>query len=282
MNKNDFPTYEESEEQVRRDMQCLHDEARAAFNALVDALAASTAASELGAAAPEGLSGRTVQALIEELAAAIGALGGSVELEGSTLARLVAESMEADVLGDYYTAPQVEEKLTALGVDALAERVGDMENALAKDGVVVGEVTREHAYVMPGSEMAGVASLMNTQRTNRVFCGDTLAALVAGTGSMQLRKVNVLTREELSLNLRGQALPLNSNSQTYTPLWVDDAGEYMAVKAGTVWYLVSLLTGVCSQLASGSDYIFCGAARMGNIVTAVFHYGDYLYFYRRR
>lgn len=37
-NREDFPTYESREEQVRDDYQILHDETQEAFNALVDAL----------------------------------------------------------------------------------------------------------------------------------------------------------------------------------------------------------------------------------------------------
>ncbi|MDD6188839.1 MAG: hypothetical protein PUB32_04590 [Clostridiales bacterium] len=281
LNKNDFPTYEESEEQVRRDMQSLHDEARDALNALIDALSAPTAASELGAVAPDGLSGRTVQALIGELAAAIGALGGAVELDGSTLARLVAESMETDVLGDYYTGTLVEEKLKALGLDALTARVTDMENAFSREGVVMGEVAQPYPFTMPGAELAGLSGIMSTQWTNRIFLGNTLSTVVAGTESMLLKRVNVLTREEFSTPLSGQAMPISANSQNFVPLWVDDAGEYMIAKAGYVWYLLSLKTGVCSQLASGSEYTYCGTARLGNIVTAVFYYNNNIYFYRR-
>ena len=64
-NKNDFPTYEENEEQVRKDMQCLHDETRAAFNALVEELVGNGAAAQIGAAAPSGLAGSTVQAVLD-------------------------------------------------------------------------------------------------------------------------------------------------------------------------------------------------------------------------
>lgn len=275
MNKNDFPTYEENEEQVRRDMQCLHDETRSAFNALVEALTASTAASELGASAPAGLSGKTVQALIQELAEAIGALGGSVELEGSSLARYVADAVEADVLGGYYDAEQVDEKLSGLGVDALGERVAAMENAFAREGVVMGEVVQAYPFTMPGAELVGVSDVMG----GPLLLGDTLAAIVEEGGNMLLKKLNVLTRERVSVELSGIAM--FDESLAYSVLWVDEAGEYMTVQAGSAWYLVSLKTGVCSLLAEGGDYAYCGAVRHANIVTAVLHKGGNLWFYRR-
>ncbi len=281
MNKNDFPTYEENEEQVRRDMQALHDESREAFNALVDALGASAAAAELGAVAPTGLTGHTVQALINELAASIGALGGSLEVDGETIASLVAAAMEGDVLSAYYTAEQVESKLGGLGVAALEERLENVESALAQDGVVVGEVARHHGFILPGSEMAGVGAVMDTQRDNRVLLGEELISLVAGSGSMVLKRVNVLSGVVTDIPVNGQSLPLNEDSKNFTPLWVDDAGAYMLIKAGSAWYLLSLTSGLCSLLVSGSGYAYCGAARLGNIVTAVFASGGLLYFYRR-
>lgn len=281
LNKNDFPTYEESEGQVRRDMQSLHDEARDALNALIDALSAPTAAAELGAVAPDGFSGRTVQALIGELAAAIGALGGEVELDGSTLARLVAESMETDVLGDYYTGNQVEEKLKALGMDALTARVANMENAFSQEGVVMGEVVQPYPFTMPGAELVDLSGTMSTQRTNCVLWGDTIFTILLGSENVLLKKVNLLTMQETILPLKGQSLPLSANFNSFVPLWMDDAGEYMTIKAGYVWYLLSVKTGVCSQLVSGSEYTYCGTARLGNIVTAVFYYNNNIYFYRR-
>ena len=60
-NAADFPTYEENEQQVRADLQYLHDEMRDAFNALVTHLNDAAVAGDLPIAPVEGLSAATVQ-----------------------------------------------------------------------------------------------------------------------------------------------------------------------------------------------------------------------------
>lgn len=50
----DFPTYEPDESQVRADLQLLHNEAKAAINALVDKLESAEFASHLAVSA-EGM-----------------------------------------------------------------------------------------------------------------------------------------------------------------------------------------------------------------------------------
>lgn len=262
-------------------MQCLHDETRSAFNALVDELGGEAAASALGAAAPKGFAGKTVQAVLDELAAALGALGGSLEMEDSTLVQLVAAAVERDLLDEYYTAPQVEEKLEGLGVVALEQRVDSMESALSQEGVVLGEVERMYPFTLPGAELAGAAELMPTQLGNALCIGGELISLTPGESGMMLTRVKPLEGKTVSVALSGSPLPLADASYGFTPLWADAAGEYLLVKAASVWYLLSLKTGACAQLVSGSENTFCGAARVGNIVTAVFHNGGNLYFYRR-
>ena len=59
-NAADFPTYEVNEQQVRADLQYLHDEMRDAFNALVARLNDAAVAGELPIAPVEGLSAATV------------------------------------------------------------------------------------------------------------------------------------------------------------------------------------------------------------------------------
>ena len=70
-NAADFPTYEENEQQVRADLQYLHDEMRDAFNALVARLNDAAVAGDLPIAPVEGLSAATVQEAIEETLAQI-------------------------------------------------------------------------------------------------------------------------------------------------------------------------------------------------------------------
>ncbi|MBR6654638.1 MAG: hypothetical protein IKL27_07910 [Oscillospiraceae bacterium] len=262
-------------------MQCLHDETRSAFNALVDELTGSAAAAQLGAAAPKGFAGKTVQAVLDELAAALGQLGGSLEMEDSTLVQLVAAAVERDLLDEYYTSVQVEEKLDGLGVDALEQRVDSMESALSQEGVVLGEVERMYPFTLPAAELAGAAELMPAELGNALCIGGELISLTAGESGMMLTKVKPLEGVITSAALSGNPLPLTDASKGFEPLWADPAGEYMLVKAASVWYLVSLKTGACAQLVSGSENTFCGAARVGNIVTAVFHNDGNLWFYRR-
>ena len=70
-NAADFLTYEENEQQVRADLQYLHDEMRDAFNALVARLNDAAVAGDLPIAPVEGLSAATVQEAIEETLAQI-------------------------------------------------------------------------------------------------------------------------------------------------------------------------------------------------------------------
>lgn len=64
-NSEDFPAYEPNEEQVRADLQLLHDEAKEAINRLVGALNDPSAAAQLPFAA-QGMEATTVQEAIEE------------------------------------------------------------------------------------------------------------------------------------------------------------------------------------------------------------------------
>ena len=275
-NKNDFPTYEENEEQVRKDMQCLHDETRAAFNALVEELMGDGAAALIGAAAPAGLAGGTVQAVLDELAGAIGELGGSFEVEGSALVELVAAAVERRLMAEYYTAPQVEEKLTELGVAALEERVDTMENALSADGVVVGEVPAVYPFTLPAAELAGAVELMGESRP--VWLNGELVALAATGEAARLVRVQPEEGSIMQLALSGDSIPM-ADAEDFEAAWADDG--YLIGKADGTWYLVSVNTGVCSLLTAAVGSVFCGAARIGNIVTAVFHKDGALNFMRR-
>ena len=66
----DFPTYEPDETQVRADLQLLHDEAKAAINALVEKLESSEFASHLSVAAEGMTATNLAEALAELLATA--------------------------------------------------------------------------------------------------------------------------------------------------------------------------------------------------------------------
>jgi len=251
-------------------MQCLHDETRTAFNALVDELSDGSAASQIGVAPLRGFTGSTVQAVLEELAGAVGELGGSLEVDGSALAELVAAAVERELLEAYYTAARVEEKLDGLGVAALTERMDTIENALSADGVVLGEVPAAYPFTLPAAELAGAAELIGDSPA--VWMNGELVALV----SSEIVRVQPDEGKIERIHLRGEVIPAAS---VFEPLWAD--GGYLLGEAAGARYLVSVNTGACALLDYAEGSAFCGAARVGNIITAVFHRGSVLHFVRR-
>ena len=78
----DFPTYEPDETQVRADLQLLHNEAKAAINALVEKLESSEFASHLSVAAEGMAATNLAEALAELLATAKAAQAGTI-VDGS-------------------------------------------------------------------------------------------------------------------------------------------------------------------------------------------------------
>jgi len=96
-NPADFPTYEQSEAQVRADLQLLHEETRQGVNRLVDALNDSSAADMLPFAG-EGLEAKTVQgAILETLEATKKAAAGQI-VNGT----VTKEKLSQDVLDRCY------------------------------------------------------------------------------------------------------------------------------------------------------------------------------------
>lgn len=69
-NPNDFPTIENSEINVRRDMQSLYDEAKDGINHLIDELesrtSGSSGAKQIGLTSPSGSTATNVQAIVNE------------------------------------------------------------------------------------------------------------------------------------------------------------------------------------------------------------------------
>lgn len=111
-NKDDFPTYEYREEQVREDIQLLHDETQQAFNQLIDDLDASEVPFESSTAVPAD----TVQ--------------GAIENVQSQLADVAAGSIPARSVGGESL------KESAVGTDELADGsvTGDKIAARAVEG----------------------------------------------------------------------------------------------------------------------------------------------------
>ena len=94
----DFPTYEPDESQVRADLQYLHNEMRDAFNGLVAALNATSAAANLPISVP-GLSAGTVQAAIAETLAEVQKAAAGQIVDGSITREKLAASLLERVYG---------------------------------------------------------------------------------------------------------------------------------------------------------------------------------------
>ena len=78
----DFPTYEPDETQVRADLQLLHNEAKAALNALMDKLEAGTYAANLPVESAQ-FSATNLKAALEEIIAAAQAAQAGTLVDGS-------------------------------------------------------------------------------------------------------------------------------------------------------------------------------------------------------
>lgn len=261
-------------------MQLLHDETRDAVNALIDTLLSSAGASKLGASAPSGLSGSNVQAIIDELAAAISELAGGVNIDGSTLTELVAAALENDILGDYYSGSQVDSLIAALGVPTLSSRLSTIENTLSADGVAVGEVVCEYPFTLPGAELAGFSSTIYTDK-NRLFLNNKLIGFKIFQNETNIESIDVLTGEHKQIPLTGQIFSYsNLSTSEYTVRWIDKNGEYLILQFSNAYYFVSLISGRCLKLCSGSDYGYRGTIRLGGLICSMFHRSSTLYFYR--
>ena len=94
----DFPTYEPDESQVRADLQLLHDEAKAAINALVDKLESAEFASHLAVSA-EGMTATNLAAALAEILATAKAAQAGTIVDGTVteakLAKALAEKINS-------------------------------------------------------------------------------------------------------------------------------------------------------------------------------------------
>lgn len=91
---SDFPTYEPDESQVRADLQLLHNEAKAAINALVDKLESAEFASHLAVSVADMTADNLAAALAELLATAKAAQAGTIVDGTVTEAKLAAAVRE--------------------------------------------------------------------------------------------------------------------------------------------------------------------------------------------
>ena len=94
----DFPTYEPDESQVRADLQLLHNEAKAAINALVDKLESAEFASHLAVSA-EGMTATNLAAALAEILAKAKAAQAGTIVDGTVteakLAKALAEKINS-------------------------------------------------------------------------------------------------------------------------------------------------------------------------------------------
>ena len=94
----DFPTYEPDESQVRADLQLLHNEAKAAINALVDKLESAEFASHL-AVSTEGMTATNLAAALAEILATAKAAQAGTIVDGTVteakLAKALAEKINS-------------------------------------------------------------------------------------------------------------------------------------------------------------------------------------------
>lgn len=106
-NSSDFPTYEENEEQVREDMQCLFDELADGINHLIEQLEATTAgysgAKSIGISGITQLPGYTnVQDALAGLAAALddAVISGLVPDNSISTAKIIDANVTTPKLAD--------------------------------------------------------------------------------------------------------------------------------------------------------------------------------------
>ncbi len=100
-NREDFPTYEDNEDQVRADLQCLFDELRDYLNQKLLPAVNSISAVEVTAA-----SGGTVQGALNQLRSDLNAaVMGSVPDGSITAAKLAADARLMDVTAQAHLAP---------------------------------------------------------------------------------------------------------------------------------------------------------------------------------
>ncbi len=282
-NSEDFASYEDSEERVRADLQLLHDEAKDALNEAVDTLSSPAGAANVGAMAPQGLNGANVQELINSLASALATVGEVSGGGGEELAELVTQRLRQTILSDYYTAQQLDALIAALGVEAVAARVAAIEAKLRTDGVIAAEIVAETLYSVHCAELPDEASYAAGSASGTLFDGTKLMALHFVDGSVTLKSFNIFTGVTTELALRGDAISFSSNTASYhTVLWTDEECKYIILKVGSGFYLVSLVSGYCSALASGSDCFYRGTVKNGGVITTMIFRTSQLYFYRRR
>jgi len=97
-NPADFPTYEPDENKVRADLQCLHDEAAAAINGLIEQLNEPGAAGQLPIRPIEGLTAENLQQAVEQIYAAVQQAAAALIVDGS----VTKEKLEKELLARIY------------------------------------------------------------------------------------------------------------------------------------------------------------------------------------
>ena len=237
-NPQDFPTYEQSEAQVRADLQLLHEETRQGINRLVDALNDSAAAAQLPFSG-EGLNAETVQeAILETYAATKQAAAGQI-VDGS----VGKEKLSQEVLDRCYGGrPWVSMDLPEGQMPADGFPVGQLwlrpaftvDNLAAENWTVSGgaAASAEHGWVLTGNGETTQVQLRQTM-TGLGLAGDAVTVVLrTSEADSQLTA--------LTLYLNGAAYDLLHGSVFSTQL--DDTGALQVVVSAQ-WPAAALAVG---------------------------------------
>jgi len=124
-NKSDFPTYEMREEQVRADIQLLHDETQTAFNNLVDDLN-SLSAENIPFESSTGVPASNLQAAVENVQQQVAEAYAETAIpNGSVTSEKLAPNVlpgKADLVDGIVKADQMRFRIKTL--DGLAHTLG--------------------------------------------------------------------------------------------------------------------------------------------------------------
>ena len=119
----DFPTYEPDETQVRADLQLLHNEAKAALNALMDKLEAGTYAANLPVESAQ-FSATNLKAALEEIIAVAQAAQAGTLVDGSVPEAKLTAAVQAKLnsCGVVYSMNSIPASPSGLGDSMSASR----------------------------------------------------------------------------------------------------------------------------------------------------------------
>jgi hypothetical protein len=220
-NPADFPSYEPSETQVRADLQLLHDEARAALNALVDKLESPGCAANLPVESAQFAAKNLLAALEELLAAAREAQAGTIfpgSVTEEKLAAAVREKLNAcDVVYSMNDPTPAENPAAGYPAAKLWLRPPFTVTNLAPDWSFAtgGDWTAVHGTA---SASGGALTLAGTSASRYGELDCLLAAPAGHTVRVYLRATAVAGQmESFTLTVNGAAQALQSGDSRGRP-----------------------------------------------------------------